>query len=234
MKLYRNISTNELYRLFVDGEVNGKLHKPNQDTTYNPDEHGEVIFFFDYPAWLPYLYNFTVMLEVEVDEKNVVGEGKSIYKQNLSHYETNKYVSITCRREVYLRKYTSSQVTKIWTQMETLEEAVLSDIIDNDCLFLFNAYTTNEHLLDLSLPEIKKEFDLIAEADINDFLDAVDEDEKQEANNLVYTFRFIRNHYDIITSAEKDDYNLPNVMSAEGAMETDIIEKYSRKGAVLK
>lgn len=232
MKLYRNISTNELYRLFVDGEVNGKLHKPNQDTTYNPDEHGEVIFFFDYPAWLPYFYGYTVMLEIEVDEKNIVGEGQSVYKQNLSHYETNKYVSITWRREVYLRKYTSSQVTKIWTQMETLEEAVLSDIIDNDCLFLFNAYTTNEHLLDLSLPEIKKEFDLIAEADINDFLDAVDEDEKQEANNLVYTFRFIRNHYDIIISAEKDDYNLPSVMSAEGALKTDIIEKYSRKGAV--
>jgi len=224
MKLYRNISTNELYRLFVDGEINGKLHKSNQDTTYNPDEHGEVIFFFDYPAWLSYFYGYTVMLEVEVDEKDIVGEGRSVYKQNLSLYETNKYVSITCRREVYLRKYTSSQVTKIWTQM-ALEEAVLNDIIDNDCLSLFNVYTTDECLLDLSLPEIKKEFDLITEDDINNFLDAVNENKKQEANNLIYTSRFIRNHYDIITSAKKDDYNLPSVMSAEGALKTEIIEK---------
>lgn len=228
MKLYRNISTNELYRLFVDGEINGKLHNPSKDTTYNPDEHGEVIFFFDYPAWLPYFYGYTVMLEVEVDEKDIVGEGRSVYRQNLSHYETNKYVSITCRREVYLRKYTSSQVTKIWTQM-ALEELVLNDIIDNDCLHLFNVYTTDECLLDLSLPEIKKEFDLITEADINNFLDAVNEDKKQKANNLVYIFKFIRNHYDIIALAEKDYHNLPSVMSAEGAMETDIVEKYSKK-----
>lgn len=219
MKLYRNISTNELYRLFVDGEINGKLHKPSQDTTYNPDEHGEVIFFFDYPAWLSYFYGYTIMLEVEVDEKDIVGAGKSVYKQNLSLYdETNKYVSITERREVYLRKYTSSQVTKIWTQMEILENAVLNDIIYNDCLHLFNVYTTDECLLDLSLPEIKKEFDLVAEADINDFLDAVDEDKKQEANNLLYIYNFVKNYYDVIKSAEKDDYNLPSVMSAEGAL----------------
>lgn len=232
MKLYRNISTNELYRLFVDGEVNGKLHQSNQDTTYNPEEHGEVIFFFDYPAWLSYFCGYTVLLEIEVDEKDIVGEGRSVYKQDLSHYEeTNKYVSITWRREVYLRKYTSSQVTKIWTQMETLEEAVLNDIIDNDCLSLFNVYTTDECLLDLSLPEIKKEFDLVTEADIDGFLNAVDGDEKQEeANNLVYAFKFIRNHYNIISSAEKDNYNLPSVMSAEGALKTETIEK----GAVLK
>lgn len=230
MKLYRNISTNELYRLFVDGEINGKLHNPSQDTTYNPDEHGEVIFFFDYPAWLSYFYGDTVMLEVEVDEKDIVGEGRSVYKQNLSLYETNKYVSITYRREVYLRKYTSSQVTRIWTQM-ALEELVLNDIIDNDCLHLFNVYTTDECLLDLSLPEIKKEFDLITEAEINDFLDVVDEDKKQEANNLLYIYNFVKNYYAVIKSAEKDDYNLPSVMSAEGALKTEIIEK---KGAVVK
>lgn len=225
MKLYRNISTNELYRLFVDGEVNGKLYNPNQDTTYNPDKHGEVIFFFDYPAWLPYFYGYKIMLEVEVDEKDIVGEGRSVYKQNLSHYETNKYVSIAWRREVYLRKYTSSQVTKIWTQFETLENAILNDIVDNDCLSLFNVYTTDECLLDLSLSEIKKEFDLITEDDINNFLDVVSENKKQEANNLVYTFKFIRNHYDIITSAVKDAYDLPSVMSAEGALKTETIEK---------
>lgn len=229
MKLYRNISTNELYRLFVDGEVSGKLHNPSQDTTYNPEEHGEVIFFFDYPAWLSYFYGYKVMVEVEVDEKDVIGEGKSIYRQDLSHYETNKYVSITERREVYLRKYTSSQVTKIWTQMETLEEAVLNDIIDNDCLSLFNVYTTDECLLDLSLAEMKKVFDSITEDDINNFLDAVDEKVKQESNNLLYIYNFVKNYYDVIKSAEKDD-NLPSVMSAEGAMETNILEK----GAVVK
>ena len=234
LKLYRNISTNELYRLFVDGEISGKLHNPSQDTTYNPDEHGEVIFFFDYPAWLSYFNGYTVMVEVEVDEKDVIGEGKSIYRQDLSLYETNKYVSITYRREVYLRKYTSSQVTKIWTQMETLEEAVLNDIIDNDCLSQFNVYTTDECLLDLSLAEMKKTFDSIAEADINDFLDAVDEKVKQESDNLIYIFNFIRKYYDIIVLAEKDDYNFPSVMSGEGALKTEIIEKYSREGAVLK
>ena len=118
--------------------------------------------------------------------------------------------------------------------METLEEAVLNDIIDNDCLSLFNVYTTDECLLDLSLPEIKKEFDLVSGSNINDFLNAINENKKQEANNLIYIFKFIRNYYDIITSAEKeDDYNFPSVMSAEGAMETGIIEKY-QKGAVLK
>lgn len=102
--------------------------------------------------------------------------------------------------------------------MEILENAVLNDIIYNDCLHLFNVYTTDECLLDLSLPEIKKEFDLVAEADINDFLDAVDEDKKQEANNLLYIYNFVKNYYDVIKSAEKDDYNLPSVMSAEGAL----------------
>ena len=113
--------------------------------------------------------------------------------------------------------------------METLEEAVLNDIIYNDCLHLFNVYTTDECLLDLSLAEMKKVFDSITEDDINNFLDAVDEKVKQESNNLIYIFNFIRIYYDIIALAEKDD-NLPSVMSAEGAMETNILEK----GAVVK
>lgn len=234
MKLYRNISTNELYRLFVDGEVNGKLHKSNQDTTYNPDEHGEVMFFFDYPAWLPYFYGYTVMLEVEVDEKDVVGEGKSIYKQNLSHYETNKYVSITWRREIYLRKYTSSQVTKIWTQMETLENAILDDFYNNDVLFLFELYASDKSLSELTLYELRKEFNQIKKEKINKFIEVAKEENANATSDLLYIYNFVKNYYNVIKSAEKDDYNLPSVMSAEGALKTEIIEKYSRKGAVVK
>ena len=232
MKLYRNISTNELYRLFVDGEVFGKLHKSNQDTTYNPDKHGKVIFFFDYPAWLPYFYGYTIMLEIEVDGKNVIGEGQSIYKQNLSHYETNKYVSITWRREVYLRKYTSSQVTKIWTQMETLENAILDDFYSNDVLFLFELYALDKSLSELTLYELRKEFNQIKKEKINKFIKVAKEENAKAASDLLYIYNFVKNYYDVIKSAKKDNYNLPNVMSAEGAIKTDIIEKYSRKGAV--
>lgn len=234
MKLYRNISTNELYRLFVDGEVNGKLHKSNQDTTYNPDEHGEVIFFFDYPAWLPYLNGYTILLEIETNEADIVGSGQSVYTQDLSHYEDNQYISVTCRKEVYLRKYTKSQVTKIWTQVETLAEAILNDIVNNGCLFIFNLYTTEADLSELSLEEMKREFDKINESDVNRFLNEVDENEQQEAKNLIYSYQFVKNHYDIIEKTEKDNYEFPCVMSSEGALKTNIIEKYSRKGAVVK
>lgn len=225
MKLYRNISTNELYRLFVDGKVEGKLFPENKDSTYKQETHGEIIFFFDTPVWLSYFDGYTIMLEIETDEESISGNGYSRYSQAVTHYEDNPYMMVVWRNELYLRNYSSTQVTKIWTQMEELEQAILDDIRENDCLFLFNSCTSERHLADLSLEEMRSEFEKISNSDIDLFLQEVNGYIKEsEIKEFMYAFRFVKDHFNVIEMAEKDDYDLPTVMSDDGAVKSEIVE----------
>src|SRR5690606_5711258 len=104
------------------------------------------------------------------------------------------------------------------------------DFYNNDVLFLFELYASDKSLSELTLYELRKEFNQIKKEKINKFIEVAKEENANATSDLLYIYNFVKNYYDVIKSAEKDDYNLPSVMSAEGALKTDIIEK----GAVVK
>lgn len=114
LTLFRNISIDEFVRLAVDEKVAGKIHTENKDSTYTQDV-GAVVFFFEHPCWLPRWCGFDLMIEVEVDTTEVVGDGVATYETNYDDtYNIPAY--IIQRREVYLREYRLSDVKAIYSQ----------------------------------------------------------------------------------------------------------------------
>lgn len=111
MKLYRNINWIELLKLLKEGRMEGRYHQEDEDTDYNKEKHGKIVFFFEKPIDLSSRFRYSFLLEVEVPEERIKGKGLARYHEvppcSCCPIQTEEY------DEFYVSHYELNDVTRI-------------------------------------------------------------------------------------------------------------------------
>lgn len=113
MKLWRCIGIEELYDLIETGHVLGKVYEESEDTSYK-QTLGPCRMFFKSPAIMMDDLRYMFLIEVDVPNDRILGDGFMRWKHDNFGYDFNHthtdYYKI---EEVYVKHYSLDEVKKI-------------------------------------------------------------------------------------------------------------------------